>query len=264
MLRFRHAWCASQGRRNYQEDAAAVRSDGAVAGDSGFEPTEQVKLVAVLADGMGGHAGGAIASKLICESFLDDFGTREGDVARRLRSALLAANNAIAEKVAQSPGMRGMGATLVGVAFRGEGAEWVSVGDSPLYLVRRGEIARLNEDHSLAPMLDRLVAEGRMSAERARADPRRHFLRAAVSGEGLDLVDSPQRPLALQAGDVLIVASDGINTLGDEEIARVVSTNLSAGPEAIAQELIGAVDLAGDVFQDNTTAIVITVEAEAE
>ena len=66
-----------------------------------------------------------------------------------------------------------MGSTLIGAAFSEQGVEWISVGDSPLYLYRRGEIALLNEDHSLAPELDRLVAAGRLSPAEARRDPRR-------------------------------------------------------------------------------------------
>jgi serine/threonine protein phosphatase PrpC len=135
----------------------------------------------------------------------------------------------------------------------------VSVGDSPLYLVRRGEIARLNEDHSLAPMLDRLVADGRLSPDQAKVDPRRHYLRSAVSGEELDLIDVSRRPLTLESGDVVIVASDGIHTLGDEAIARLVATHASHGADATAAALIDAVDRAGDTMQDNTTVIVIAV-----
>ncbi|MGE5511924.1 MAG: PP2C family protein-serine/threonine phosphatase [Bacteroidota bacterium] len=262
MLRFRHATRASQGARSYQEDAAAVWPSGTpspVPRDASPAGND-ARLVTILADGMGGHAGGAIASQTICAAFLQTFAQAEGRVADRLQTGLSAANAAIAEKISEKPALAGMGATLVGVAFGADCAEWVSVGDSPLYLIRRGEIARLNEDHSLAPMLDRLVANGRLSPEQAKADPRRHYLRAAVSGEDIDLIDASQRPLALQAGDAIVVASDGIHTLEDKEIARVVGAYLPDGPEAAAAALIRAVDGAADTFQDNTTVIVISVE----
>jgi serine/threonine protein phosphatase PrpC len=259
MLQFRHASRASQGKRTYQEDASAVWQRGA--GNASRE--DGVALVAVLADGMGGHAGGALASGTVCAAFLAALKTREGDVCERLKFALAEANSAIADAVVSNPQLSGMGATLVSVAFAANGAEWVSVGDSPLYLIRRGEIARLNEDHSLAPMLDRLVAEGRLTASQAKVDPRRHYLRAAVSGEDLDLIDISRRPLMLEAGDVIVVASDGIHTLGDEAIARLVAQNVSAGADAVASALIEAVDGAADALQDNTTVVVVAVDDAA-
>jgi serine/threonine protein phosphatase PrpC len=259
MLRFRHATCASKGARSYQEDASATWPD-----DTGIPGAEGLSLVAVLADGMGGHAGGALASQTVCAGFLDAFARCEGAPAERLQQGLLAANAAITEKITEKPVLSGMGATLVGVAFAAGGAEWISVGDSPLYLVRRGEIARLNEDHSLAPMLDQMVADGRLSSAQAKVDPRRHYLRAAVSGEEIDLVDTSQRPLALQSGDAIILASDGIHTLDDQEIARIVDAYLPDSPDATAAALIRAVDHAGDAFQDNTTVVVIAVEPDRD
>ena len=259
MLQFRHASRASQGKRNYQEDASAVWQCGPEA----LSVDGRVALVAILADGMGGHAGGALASETICAAFLEALHARDGAVGERLQLALSAANNAIAQAVTGNPRLSGMGATLVGVAFGPHGAEWVSVGDSPLYLVRRGEIARLNEDHSLTPMLDRLVADGRLSPDQAKVDPRRHYLRSAVSGEELDLIDVSRRPLMLEGGDVVIVASDGIHTLGDEAIARLVATHASDGVDATAAALIEAVDRAADALQDNTTVVVVAVEDDA-
>ena len=260
MLRLRHATRASQGARNHQEDASVVRSGEGVAGLEPGPPDARLDLVAVLADGMGGHIGGALASRTICATFLDALAAPAGPAAARLRAALVAANGAVADKVAEDATLAGMGATLVGVAFSAGGVEWVSVGDSPLYLIRRGEIARLNEDHSLAPMLDRMVADGRLSADQARSDPRRHYLRAAVSGDELDLIDLSQRPLRLESGDVILIASDGIHTLDDGEIAGLVSRHLDQGPDAIAAALVHTVDRTGDDFQDNTTVIVIAVE----
>jgi protein phosphatase len=258
MLRFHHATLASQGARRYQEDAAAVWSGGEKRADSTVD--DGLALIAVLADGMGGHTGGALASRTICTTFLNVIALGDGLVPARLEAALSAANGAVAERVAENAELAGMGATLVGVAFSANGVEWVSVGDSPLYLIRRGEIARLNEDHSLAPMLDRMVAEGSLSAEQAKNDPRRHYLRAAVSGEELDLIDISRRPLVLEADDTILIASDGIHTLDDEAIARLVTEHLPEGPDATAAALIRSVDRTGDDFQDNTTVVVIAVE----
>lgn len=252
MLLFKSAHFASRGARRYQEDAAMISPD--VSAQGGDAPD---RLVAVLADGMGGHAGGAVASRLVCETFIDSIKRAAGGSRERLRSALDAANVAIAEHVAKIPALRGMGSTLVGTLFGPEGLEWVSVGDSPLYLYRNGEIALLNEDHSLAPLLDQLAAEGRLSEEEARADPRRHLLRSAVTGEELELVDLSRQPLPLHVGDCVLLASDGIHTLDMQEIARIVTGYLSSGPEALVEALVRNVELAGDPHQDNVTVVAV-------
>jgi protein phosphatase len=152
-----------------------------------------------------------------------------------------------------------MGCTLVGTCFGSAGVEWVSVGDSPMFLVRRGQIFQLNEDHSLAPEIDKLAAAGKMSWEDAHADPRRHFLRSALTGAEIELIDRSRQPLVLEPGDVVIVASDGIQTLSHEEILGVVEVHAAQGPDAIADALLVAVDAAGDLYQDNTTVVVVGV-----
>jgi protein phosphatase len=119
-------------------------------------------------------------------------------------------------------------------------------------------MARLNEDHSMAPVLDKLVAAGRLTLEEAEDDPRRHMLRSAVVGEDLELVDISQTPWALQGGDVVVLASDGIHSIADVEIARVIAAYRKDGPEATAEALIAAVKDAGVPHQDNTTVVVVT------
>ena len=253
MLQFDSAWRATRGARRNQEDAAVVWPIApAPAGAS-----DPDRLVAVLADGMGGHAGGAVASRIVCEAFLANVTQTKGAVRERLRSGLEAANTAIATEVDSHPALSGMGSTLIGVLFGNEGLEWVSVGDSPLYLFRAGEVALLNEDHSLAPALDQMAAEGRLTFEQARSDPRRHLLRSAVTGEELDLVDLSHRPLELRAGDYVVLASDGIHTLETDEIARVISAYQADGCEAIAAALIRAVEQMRAPQQDNTTVVVV-------
>ncbi len=236
---------ADQGARNYQEDAAAVR------------PEAGGGLAAVLADGMGGHAGGAVASEVATASFIEAFAAAAGDERTRLAEALDLANAAIADRAAGRPELRGMGCTLVGVAFRPASLDWISVGDSPLYLVRRGEILRLNEDHSMAPEIDRLAALGRMSPDLARIDPRRHVLRSALMGGEIELIDCPQTPLALEPGDVVVLASDGIHSIPEAEIARLAAAAETS--DAAAEALLAAVATAGDPHQDNTTVVVVCV-----
>jgi protein phosphatase len=251
---FKHATRASKGARSYQEDSAVVHASP--------EDGSPTQLIAALADGMGGHAGGALASKTACGIFGRAFESSSGDVPGRLYEALLLANAAIGECVAQDATLNGMGCTLVGVAFGPAGVEWVSVGDSPLFLVRKGEIVLLNEDHSLAPEIDKLAASGKISWERARNDPRRHYLRSALTGAEIDLIDRSRRPLAMEPDDIVVLASDGIHTLHTPHILRAVTDHAGKEPEAIADALLGAVDAAADEHQDNTTIVVVHARAD--
>lgn len=253
MNEFEHAWHTTRGARQYQEDSAIIGPGGANGSGSGGD----LPLVAVLADGMGGHTGGALASHVCCERFLEAFMQRGGPVSDRLREALDAANGAVAQTIIANPALSGMGSTLIGVAFSDGGVEWVSVGDSPLWLFRRGEIALLNEDHSLAPELDRLAQTGRITIEEARTDPRRHMLRSAVTGDELDLIDQSQNPLILEQGDYVILASDGLHTLEDYEVGRIVAAYAGDGPDAVAGALIRAVEAVRDPHQDNATVIAV-------
>ena len=264
MLHYEAALRATQGARPYQEDTAEIwpRPPGV----SGWPDLDQRPglppghLVAVLADGMGGHAGGSLASRMACEAFLNAYMRSAGiapQVPARMSLGLDHANAAIAAKVIEKPALAGMGTTLVGSVFGPEGLEWISVGDSPLYLFRRGELALLNEDHSLAPALDQLATQGKITVEQARSDARRHMLRSAVSGDDLDLIDLSHRPLLLEAGDYVIVASDGIHTLDHSEITRILQAWSPDGPGAIAAALIRRIDDLQEPNQDNTTVVVV-------
>ena len=253
MLHYEAAIATSQGARKYQEDAAA------------FWPAAKapVPLIAVLADGMGGHAGGAIASRLVCETFIDRCVAAAGETSERLVAALDAANRSIEDAVRGQPALSGMGSTLIGAVFGADGLEWISVGDSPLYLYRREEIALLNEDHSLAPALDELAAKGEISADQARNDPRRHMLRSAVTGEELELVDLSAKVLAIEPGDYVILASDGIHALNPAEISRVVSGYANDGADAVAKAVIRAVLDVKEAHQDNVTVVAVRLSPAA-
>ncbi|MDX2259373.1 MAG: protein phosphatase 2C domain-containing protein [Hyphomicrobiaceae bacterium] len=244
--------------------AAVWASEAPAEGSGSVAPgPEPACLLAVLADGMGGHAGGALASRIVCDSFIAAFAGHGGPVADRLRDALDSANAAVADRVDADPVLSGMGSTLVAAAVASDGVVWVSVGDSPFYLYRRGEVAQLNQDHSLAPELDRLADLGRITHEEARRDPRRHMLRSAVTGEELDLVDQPIKPLRLEPDDYLILASDGLQTLDTTEIERLVSAYAPDGAAAVASALIRAVEAVRDPHQDNATVIAVRVGGPA-
>ncbi len=261
MLSYAAAIAATRGVRSQQEDAAALWPGPATASPPFDRVSEPGRLVAVLADGMGGHAGGALASRMACECFLAAY-AREAPIAparESLRAGLNAANRAMAREVDGNRALYGMGSTLVGVVFDDDSLTWISVGDSPLYLLRRGEIALINEDHSLAPLLDQMAREGKITEEKARNDHRRHMLRSAVTGEDIELVDLCAKPLALEEGDCVLIASDGIHTLEPIEISRLVSAYFNDGPAAISQALVRGVEQLRDPHQDNFTVVTVNV-----
>ena len=266
-MKFEIAIRASQGQRRGQEDTALAWPQPDAASDSvslmPLPATIVGQAAAVLCDGMGGHVGGGMASRLACEAFLPDVARATGDVRDHLFDALNLANAALAAKIASNTEFTGMGSTLVGVYLTADGLSWISVGDSLLYLWRRGKAVLLNEDHSLAPEIDKLAESGKITWAAAEADPRRHYLRSALTGDEIEMIDLSERAIPLQNGDVVVLASDGIHTLKIQHIAEIISATHADGAPAIAARLISTVDAAHVPHQDNTTVVVICVRGDA-
>lgn len=241
----------SQGAREVQEDTYGViprvEFDGGV-GD----------LFLVVADGMGGHAAGEVASGLAVNSFAETF-LESGTAcdAGRLWDCLEEANRRIGRELQiRGDAVHGMGTTLLAVLLRGSSVRWMSVGDSPLYLVRSNELQRLNRIHSKATELAEKVQAGEITEEEARKDPTRHTLLSALIGDSIYDVDDPP-PVELMAGDVLIAATDGIETLTGDEITAVVSSLYDKDATALAEGVLEAVHSKGVPKQDNTTVVVV-------
>ncbi|MGE0735286.1 MAG: PP2C family serine/threonine-protein phosphatase [Alphaproteobacteria bacterium] len=239
-----------KGGRDYQEDDFAYFS---------MLPEDDQRaqdLLMVLADGMGGHNGGAHASAAAVERFIDAFNENPtADAISRLRHALDESNRKIGEDSTRIPELEGMGCTLVAAAFTADGLVWVSVGDSPMWLYRDGKLVQLNEDHSMAPILAERVRRGDLSADDAAVHPHRNALRSAVVGEDLPMVDLSRSALALREGDTILLASDGVQTLTDDEIAEIMAEDRDA--HGLAERLIEEVQNRNRRGQDNTTVMVV-------
>ena len=232
------------GKRSYQED------------DYGFDGP-----LFLLADGMGGQVRGDMASSTAIKSFMAAYPETTGPIPDRLRASLDAGNDALAAAIAEQPELEGMGTTLVGVVISERGIDWISVGDSPLWLFRDGQLRRLNADHSMAAVFAEMVAAGRMTQEEADTDSNRHALRSAVMGDEIQIIDVASQPMALQKGDRLLLASDGLMTLEDAAIARILQTLQDQPLDRVVDALIEAVEAANNPQQDNTTVLLYDPQA---
>lgn len=234
------------GGRERQEDDYGIH-------DFGETIRGRDRILMVLADGMGGHAGGAEASRVVIAQFLDDADRRTDSLHERLSPALQAANNSLADLKRQNPALEDAGCTLVAAAIEQDRLTWISVGDSSLLLCRDGAIRRLNADHSMRPVLADLVEAGRMTAEAARSNPNRNALRSVVSGERAAMVDEGLSGVRLRPGDQVLLASDGLETLSHDDIARILVDGAGDPLDKVIDRLLGAVSRAQARHQDNTT-----------
>lgn len=242
-----HDESMAQGSRFRQEDDYGV-----------FELPPQLdagELLLVLADGMGGEQAGALASALAVRGFIEVYDTvPSATVPERLERTLHHVNGRMALEVTTDPdNLRGMGCTLLAVVLAEEGLYWISVGDSPLWLWRRGRLRRLNQDHAYRSILADRVSVGEMSAEEAACHPDRNALISAVTGEDLELVDVSRQPLVLKPNDQILLASDGILTLSEREIATVLRG--VRPPLSPCLPLLAAVGAHRNPQQDNTTVL---------
>ena len=239
-----------QGARLYQEDDFAVlEATFAGCGDS-------PGLLMVLADGMGGEAGGAQASRAVVESFLHTFQASDGVASLRFELCLEKAGRRLRELIEDDPILEGMGSTVVAVYYDGAELTWLSVGDSPMWLFSEGELLRLNEDHSMAQVLDRMAESGELSLEEARSDKRRNMLLSAVTDTQAELVDCAKRSCRLTGQDCLLIASDGIQTLSEAEIKGQLS-EADGTAELMADALFSAVRAKSGTGQDNMTFLLL-------
>ena len=243
------AWSQITGTRDEQQDAAAV-----LQWPNGY-------ALLIVADGIGGHVGGRLASTALVAAMRQAFtepqaGAADTDNKDLLLTALHKANAAIAERVDANPALAGMGSTVVAATFDGTHLDWVGVGDSSLYLYRDAKLRRLNTLHSLGERLDREASRGEISFSEARESTRRNELLAAVDGNDISLVDRPQPALALRAGDRVVLSSDGLDVLAEPMIERILDPAISPSAQDCVNDLLTAVVALDRASQDNTTLIV--------
>ena len=227
----------SLGQRDNQEDAFDLVYQN--------ERDPKSDILMLVADGMGGHAGGEVASNLALSAFKKHFvgGSDAPRPRDRLQESLTAANEALRQRIATQPDLKGMGCTLVAALKLGDRLIWVSVGDSSLFLLRDGRLKKLNADHSLYGELLQMVAAGKLSQEEADSHPRRNALRSALMGDRISLTDV--NAISLKPGDVVLSCSDGLDTLSQAEIREILQNGKSRDMRGVASDLLNAVEAKG-------------------
>ena len=253
------AAAAIVGVRNRQEDEWGVHvHPPAIEAGAG--------LLAVLADGMGGAPAGDRASNLVVSAFLDSYPRCQEPARTRLRTALTAANDAIEDAIPADNALDGMGATLVAGLFFPDRCEWLSVGDSFIYLCRNGALSRVNPLHIYANELDARAARGEITRQAALAHADRRMLTSVVMGWPIEEV--AQGELPLQRGDLVLLASDGLATLPDAEIAAICVQGAERAQgegkkaQRIADALLDRIEASKAPRQDNATVIVVLPDSE--
>ena len=211
-----------------------------------------------VADGLGGHVGGEVASSVAVETLTratKDEGPDDG-IPERLGAAIQRANAAVGERASKDPRLRGMGTTVTAVVAGRDRVFLGHVGDSRAYLFRDGELRALTEDHSL---VQRMVREGRLTPEQAEIHPQRSVLTRAL---GIDEdLEVDQATVEVTAGDRLLLCSDGLTTMVSDEHIRKILAGYD-DPQAASEALVEAAKAAGG--QDNVTTVVLDVQAAAE
>ncbi len=269
-MKFQAAARAIRGSKDTQEDAWRVYD--AKGGDAGEIAASDAGVtlsgggLVLVADGIGGHYGGDVASAITADTFVKTYFAASGECENRLKASLSAANQAVSDAQDKEPGLKDMGATLVaGHVHDGEMC-FVSIGDSLILRYRDDELHRVNADHSYMEIADReALGSGDPDLWRdVMTRKGRDSITIAVLGRGLeDFGHAPQiASRKILPGDVLIFSSDGLETLTMVQIQNFVRILLPRGAGAIADGLIKAVDGIGKNrnYQDNATLVVAIAE----
>ena len=215
--------------------------------------------VFIVADGMGGHAAGEVASEMAVRITSHEIGSLRGlsdaDASDRMRTAIRAANDAIFERTLSEHDKRGMGTTATVLVLMPRRYLIGQVGDSRAYLLRGGQLLQLTKDHSY---VQEQVDAGFLTPEQARYHPYSNVITRCVGAN--DSVEPDVFAGPVQAGDVFLVASDGLTGMvEDRRLQQLIASN--AAPRRVVDALIAEANGRGGL--DNITAVLVQVHEVA-
>lgn len=205
----------------------------------------------IVCDGMGGHKGGEVASRLSVEAIKKHFLVLNGDYnpPAELTASVQAANKTLLETGSKNPDLNDMGSTIVIALVKDGKLFTANLGDSRIYIVRNGEIIQLTRDHSL---VQQMIDSNLISPEAAKYHPKKNIITKSL---GIDIETKPDisDPIELLREDILILCSDGLTTYVDDKEILAITANHT--PQNAADRLV---DLANDRGgSDNTTVLVV-------
>jgi PPM family protein phosphatase len=213
--------------------------------------------LALVADGMGGHAAGEVASGLAADTVRRLYYDLDGPIPQVLAHAFAAAHHAIVDYAKSHPECKGMGTTCTVLAFHGDAAWLAHIGDSRAYLLRNRALTQLSEDQTLVA---KLVSEGTLTQEEAAHSPMHNVILQALGTSANFQPMIGTKGLPLQIGDIFILCSDGVsNLVPDVQLAELASR---LPPQEACQAIIDAALAAGG--SDNASLGVFAVAAPAE
>jgi serine/threonine protein phosphatase PrpC len=253
-MRIRPGNAQHQGARDSQQDSFGFSH----LEDRAF--TAHAGCLGVVADGMGGMAHGGAASATAVQTVLHEYAAKRPHetIQDALERAVTRANEAVVAMAEAAGVPREVGTTLAAAVVHGAEMHWISVGDSRVYLCRRGRLTQVTVDHVYAAELDARLAEGEISADRAQTDPDRDALTSHLGQTTLGAVDRNVTPLPLLEGDRIVICSDGIyRALSPAEVAGP----LAGAPQDACEKLVSHVVAKQLAKQDNMTVIVLALDA---
>jgi protein phosphatase len=209
----------------------------------------------VVADGMGGHAGGEVASQIAVDAIrasLEAFWDVETDTQKLIENAIDKANQAIISDQSANPVRSDMGTTVVILVFRNDQPWFSHIGDSRLYRLRGAKLEQISDDHT---WIARAIQTGVVNPEDAKSHPWRHMLLQCLGREDIKAI--PAREIEWQPGDRFLICSDGLTEeLSDDRIAHHLKSIRNT--QQAAQALIESAKLRGG--RDNITVIIVSNE----
>lgn len=203
----------------------------------------------VIADGMGGHQAGEVASAIAVETVLAV--EMDADPVASLRRAVLSANSAILEEMAKNESFSGMGTTVAILLLKTDQAFVSHLGDSRIYQLTEGNLVQLTDDHSFVA---ELIKNGSITEEEAKIHPQRNVLTRALGTEGY--LEFEVNSFTTHSGDKFLLCSDGLTGIVDEKIIKEILMSEKT-PQIIADQLVEQANKDGGT--DNISVIVIEV-----
>lgn len=214
-------------------------------------------LLAIVADGMGGHQGGEVASQMAVQIMQQNFpnAIQDNTCIQALKNSFMLANTTIYKAAQETKALSGMGTTLMVLAIIDGYAHYAYTGDSRLYLLQGGECLQISEDHTLVA---EMLKGGLITLEAAENHPEKHVITAAIGTKLNPKIDTSIAPHPIKIGDGFLLCSDGLYDLVKASEMNQIITNHPA--QEACKQLIQLANSRGGY--DNTSVIVIKVTAE--